>query len=130
MYRLLVLFAFFAAPIAAQVADLQCKCRHIEADEYLCKCTSMANPASASIVVLPDSSSPQRASASGVLATTEALPGAAAGTSATSAPVPTAHGGTLSGERTASGATIYIGPRGGRYHISPSGKKVYERRRR
>jgi hypothetical protein len=30
---------------------------------------------------------------------------------------------------TPSGKTIYVGPRGGRYHYSASGKKVYERRR-
>jgi hypothetical protein len=28
------------------------------------------------------------------------------------------------------GATIYQGPRGGLYHYSPSGKKVYERKKR
>ena len=31
---------------------------------------------------------------------------------------------------TATGKTIYVGPRGGRYHYSSSGKKVYERRRK
>jgi endonuclease YncB( thermonuclease family) len=37
---------------------------------------------------------------------------------------------TQSGETTKSGQTIYVGPRGGRYHYSKSGKKVYERRKR
>ena len=37
---------------------------------------------------------------------------------------------TLSGDSTPTGKPIYVGPRGGRYHISKSGKKVYERRRR
>jgi hypothetical protein len=31
---------------------------------------------------------------------------------------------------TPTGKTIYVGPRGGLYHYSESGKKVYERRRR
>ncbi|MEN9582309.1 MAG: hypothetical protein RL641_263 [Candidatus Parcubacteria bacterium] len=31
-------------------------------------------------------------------------------------------------EKTKSGATIYTGPRGGRYHFSKSGKKVYEKK--
>jgi hypothetical protein len=37
--------------------------------------------------------------------------------------------GTPTGTTTRSGAPIYVGPRGGRYHYSPSGKKVYERRK-
>ena len=37
---------------------------------------------------------------------------------------------TPAGETTATGKPIYVGPRGGRYHYSKSGRKVYERRRR
>lgn len=36
---------------------------------------------------------------------------------------------TPTGETAATGKPIYVGPRGGRYHYSKSGKKVYERRR-
>ena len=36
---------------------------------------------------------------------------------------------TPTGETTATGKPIYVGPRGGHYHYSKSGKKVYERRR-
>lgn len=43
---------------------------------------------------------------------------------------PDRHGDTLSGDTTRSGQPVYVGPRGGRYHYSKSGKKVYERRRR
>ncbi len=35
-----------------------------------------------------------------------------------------------SGKKTPTGKTIYVGPRGGGYHYSKSGKKVYERHRR
>jgi len=35
-----------------------------------------------------------------------------------------------SGQRTKRGKNIYVGPRGGRYHYSKSGKKVYEKKRR
>jgi hypothetical protein len=38
--------------------------------------------------------------------------------------------GTPSVDLTPSGQTIYTGPRGGRYHYSASGRKVYERHRR
>lgn len=38
--------------------------------------------------------------------------------------------GRPTGETTATGKPIYEGPRGGRYHYSKSGKKVYEKRRR
>jgi hypothetical protein len=34
------------------------------------------------------------------------------------------------GDTTASGKPIYVGPRGGQYHYSASGRKVYERHRR
>lgn len=39
-------------------------------------------------------------------------------------------GGIPTGETTTTGLPIYQGPRGGRYHISKSGKKVYERKKR
>jgi endonuclease YncB( thermonuclease family) len=42
----------------------------------------------------------------------------------------TQQGDKVSGETTPTGKTIYVGPRGGRYHISKSGKKVYEKRSR
>jgi hypothetical protein len=38
--------------------------------------------------------------------------------------------GSPSGGTTATGNTIYVGPRGGLYHYSASGRKVYDRRRR
>jgi endonuclease YncB( thermonuclease family) len=40
------------------------------------------------------------------------------------------YSGTPTGETTARGYQIYTGPRGGRFHYSKSGKKVYERRKR
>jgi endonuclease YncB( thermonuclease family) len=42
---------------------------------------------------------------------------------------PAQRGETVSGDTTPTGKAIYVGPRGGRYHYSKSGKKVYERRR-
>lgn len=38
-------------------------------------------------------------------------------------------GGTPTGDKTATGLPIYEGPRGGRYHISKNGNKVYERKK-
>jgi deoxyribose-phosphate aldolase len=46
----------------------------------------------------------------------------------TSGQTPTASG-TPTGQTTTFGQTIYEGPRGGRYHYSSSGKKVYERKK-
>lgn len=37
--------------------------------------------------------------------------------------------GAPSGETTPTGKEIYVGPRGGRYHYSKSGKKVYEKKK-
>ena len=42
----------------------------------------------------------------------------------------TAHSGETAVGTTATGKTIYEGPRGGHYHYSKSGKKVYERKRK
>ena len=53
---------------------------------------------------------------------------------ATPSPEPPQQSGAVTGtgtsQTTASGQPIYVGPRGGRYHYSPSGKKVYERHRK
>lgn len=38
-------------------------------------------------------------------------------------------GGTPTGGTTPTGKTLYVGPRGGIYHISPSGNKVYQKRK-
>lgn len=38
-------------------------------------------------------------------------------------------GGNLTGETTPTGIPIYEGPRGGRYHYSKSGNKIYERKK-
>ncbi|MEX2285817.1 MAG: thermonuclease family protein, partial [Planctomycetaceae bacterium] len=43
---------------------------------------------------------------------------------------PTARSDETPSGTTATGKTIYTGPRGGRYHYSKSGKKVYERKKR
>jgi hypothetical protein len=53
------------------------------------------------------------------------------GEQATSTPPPVQKfiGSETQAGTTPSGKTIYTGPRGGRYHYSSSGKKVYERRR-
>lgn len=37
--------------------------------------------------------------------------------------------GDVGVEQTSTGKTIFVGPRGGRYHYSKSGKKVYEKKR-
>lgn len=42
----------------------------------------------------------------------------------------TGPGDRETGQTTATGKTIYEGPRGGHYHYSASGKKVYEKRRK
>lgn len=48
----------------------------------------------------------------------------------TSPPQETAPRESYSGDTTPTGKRIYTGPRGGRYHYSASGKKVYERRKK
>lgn len=112
-------FLLLAAALFAQDQELQCKCRHIEADEYLCKCIASKGAVPSSLTI--------PAPASAAAASAAAIP---AVRSASSTATPPAASGAPTGERTASGAPIYVGPRGGRYHYSSSGKKVYERRRK
>jgi hypothetical protein len=55
----------------------------------------------------------------------------AAAASSPQSPVPSkASADKPSGATTPTGAPIYVGPRGGQYHYSASGKKVYERRKK
>jgi hypothetical protein len=88
--------------------DLTCKCRQIEGDEYLCKCVA-AKSIGSSTVTLPAPT------------TTAPAPSDEA--------KPEARTDTPTGETTKAGQPIYVGPRGGHYHYSSSGKKVYERRK-
>jgi hypothetical protein len=105
MLRLLALLIVSALPSMAQ--DLQCRCTHLQGDEYLCKCTAIGG-------------------------TTAASPPAALTTRvkdpapATTEPVQVKDtSGTPTGATTSKGQTVYEGPRGGQYHYSSSGKKVY-----
>ncbi len=103
----------------AQEMELQCKCRLLEGNEYLCKSVAPKGTAPSSTVVLP-----MPAATDAPVSTS-----ATAAKQATETPKPTTVQGTPTGQTTSSGAPIYVGPRGGRYHYSSSGKKVYERRK-
>src|ERR1035437_7078026 len=93
--------------------NMDCKCHQVEGQEYVCKCmASTVLPASVDF-------------------------SATVGTKAVSAPAKTdattvaknTADGTPTGKTTATGKEILTGPRGGQYHISASGKKVYERKK-
>lgn len=89
----------FAATLPAQLPpNLDCRCAAIGADEYLCKCTVAK-------------------SSGGDSTPTEATK-----------PAPAAPRASRPNGTTSTGQPIYTGPRGGKYHYSASGKKVYERR--
>jgi len=114
-------------PAFGQTID--CKCRQVEGQEYMCKCIANGTmPASLDFTApVPTSgmtsavptATPRPAVASSAVAST---PAKAATTTPTSA-------GTPTGQATAAGQPIYTGPRGGQYHYSASGKKVYSRKK-
>ena len=123
--RWLGLALFALVPLLpAQDQELQCKCRKLDGDDYLCKCVA-AKGGSPDVISLPSASSSQPSATAAPPASPSAKPTTEA--KAESKPA-TGSLGTPTGETTATGKPIYAGPRGGRYHYSPSGKKVYERR--
>jgi hypothetical protein len=126
---LLLSFTMVIALQAQLPANLDCKCTATGDGEYLCKCvaakggseipknTAAPTPSTAATATTTPTSTP----------TTTALKSTE--TPATST-TPAAKGTeTPTGTTTASGQPIYTGPRGGQYHYSSSGKKVYTRKK-
>jgi hypothetical protein len=124
-----VLFIF---PALAQ-NTMDCKCRQVEGQEYMCKCMAAGTgtmPASLDFKAPVGKSS----SAASVLSTPTKTEGAKPAVASNAVASDTAKPGTAAegketGKTTASGQRIYEGPRGGQYHYSASGKKVYERKK-
>lgn len=132
-------FVLFVLPAFAQ-NTMDCKCRQVEGQEYMCKCIAAgagAMPASLDFTAPVGGSSPA-ASMAPTPAKTEAVKPAVASNALVSAPAKAATAPTTSvspegkdtGTTTAAGKEIYEGPRGGQYHYSASGKKVYERKKK
>jgi hypothetical protein len=86
---------------------------------------SKASPEPQGVPVFPATQSTTLGQAS---APSSASPAQTVGQAKTAGQSPTASG-TPTGQTTASGQPIYEGPRGGHYHYSSSGKKVYERKK-
>ena len=120
IFRTFSLLLLLALPGLAQ--DLQGRCTHLQGDEYLCKCTSAKGYVTATAATAKTAMAPATGAAAVEPTPAPAIDSAAA-KSATQSEPPT-------GETTATGKPIYEGPRGGRYHYSSSGKKVYAHRRK
>lgn len=105
---------FLSAVYAQLPPNLDCKCVATGGDEYLCKCTVVKSAESGSAgTVLPTAAPAPPKSA---------LVPVPTGTATKGSETPT-------GTTTAKGQEIYTGPRGGQYHYSSSGKKVYTRKK-
>ena len=114
--KLMFALLISAAALLAQLpANLDCKCTAVGGGEYLCKCVASATAAPGATTPTP-ATSPEARPVS--------TPPAAA------APASQPPTGTPTGTTTTKGQPIYTGPRGGQYHYSDSGKKVYERRKK
>lgn len=113
MRQILTLLFMFAVALHAQLpTNLDCKCTATGDGEYLCKC-------------VPSKGTPE------TLPKTTAQPTPSSTTTTTPSTVPTAAktNETPTGTTTTKGQPIYTGPRGGQYHYSDSGKKVYTRKK-
>jgi hypothetical protein len=131
MQRTLVLvlslaFTLIVALQAQLPANLDCKCTATGDGEYLCKCVPSKVSPLANSLAKPTGTSTAATSTPFVLPEPPLMKGetptATASTTAKGTETPT-------GESTAKGQPIYTGPRGGQYHYSDSGKKVYTRKK-
>jgi hypothetical protein len=125
MRTLLLAFTLVVALHAQLPANLDCKCSAIGNGEYLCKCVAASGTATSTPAAAETKTAPVPGAASAVLPTDAAKTQT---TSTASTTTPKA-GETPTGETTAKGQPIYTGPRGGQYHYSSSGKKVYTRKK-
>lgn len=101
--------------------NLDCKCTATSDGEYLCKCLAAKGSAEAPAKPTTAAAKPETPASTAKSTDTPSKPA-----------TPTAKAGageTPNGTTTASGQPNYTGPRGGEYHYSASGKKVYTRKK-
>lgn len=125
-----MVFAFLLIlPVFGQDSNVECKCRQVDGQEYACKCTVLgAGMTPPAFDFVADFSAVASSVAKPVAAKSPAS--SVLASDATPKPASTATNGTPTGKTTATGKDILVGPRGGQYHISASGKKVYERKKK
>lgn len=133
----IIVLLLMACGLNAQ--EIQCKCRQVEGDEYFCKCTALTGALPPSMVLATTAPQPtlntKPMTSAGPLAGTKSedtLTTIIKSQQSQLAPSGeiAAPKDTLTGQTTATGKTIYEGPRGGHYHYSASGKKVYEKHKK
>lgn len=130
---LLVSFPVVIALQAQLPTNLDCKCTATGDGEYLCKCVpskgTSETAAKKAATPTPQPTTTPDTSGQHVVApvpnsATVAIPTAPSVTPSTAKATDAPTGTT-----TSTGQPIYTGPRGGQYHYSSSGKKVYTRRK-
>jgi hypothetical protein len=127
-------FFIFAGFLVATDRNVQCKCRQVEGGEYACKCVVISGTTPSAFeftMPVPEAGIALPAAARKVEPSTSPTANSLTTTDKPAErPAATTAGGTPMLKTTATGIPIYEGPRGGQYHYSKSGKKVYERKRR
>jgi hypothetical protein len=110
-----------------QDRTLNCQCHQIQGGDYVCSCkvVSGTTPASFNFSAVANEKAAGPAKTAGPAKSAAESPAPKTGTTAQAAPP----GSTDTGQTTAAGKEVYEGPRGGLYTISPSGKKVYQRKK-
>jgi len=114
---------------------MDCKCRQVEGQEYMCKCVASGTlgmlPASLDFTAPVGKSLPAASVSPAKVQPVKPVPSnALVSTPATTATPAVSPEGKDTGTTTATGKEIYEGPKGGTYHYSASGKKVYERKKK
>jgi hypothetical protein len=125
-----VLFSLLLVlPAFAQDKNVECKCRQVDGEEYACKCILLTAETMPTAFDFSAVVGTGFLSSSGTPAVVK--PPVSSSIFPTSPkPASTTTEGTPTGTTTATGKEIFTGPRGGQYHISASGKKVYERKKK
>ena len=123
MLRFLACVYTFAVVLQAQLpTNLDCKCTATGDGEYLCKCVPSKGSSEtlSKSMVAPNGTSTAYVMPEPPMTTAGTKPALSTTTKANETPT---------GTTTAKGQEIYTGPRGGQYHYSSSGKKVYTRKK-
>jgi hypothetical protein len=139
MLKLASILILASCAFAQLPSNLDCKCKATGADKYTCECTiaksaNVAPKATTAVrpqPVVPPPLVPPPPTKAGFTITAAGNPAAEVANRTVVPPAAAVSRAseTPTGEATSKGQSIYTGPKGGQYHYSDSGKKVYTRKK-
>ena len=124
--RILLLIFTLAASLFGQLpTNKDCSCKAIGDDQYLCTCA----PKKAEAATKTSTTAASTTTTSATSTTPPATKASTETAATTTKPASTPAGSTDTGTTTTKGQEVYVGPKGGVYHYSDSGKKVYTKKK-